>query len=45
LYVALKKIESDPAGTQARAAAAQERAKEFSIDIAVGKLAELIRSV
>ena len=45
LYAAIKKIADEPAAARARAAAAQLRAQDFSINNTIGKLIALLKNV
>lgn len=45
LHAALKDIESKPEDARARAAAAQEKSKQFAIEITIEKLVSLLKSV
>lgn len=45
LHGAIKAVETDREGAQVRAAAAKERAKEFSIDATIGRLEKLLKDI
>jgi glycosyltransferase involved in cell wall biosynthesis len=45
LYAALKEIEAHPDEARSRAARAEERAKDFSIEVTIQKLATLLKSL
>lgn len=45
LYAAIKKVADDNQATETRVHAAQEKVKQFSIDVAITKLSELLRTV
>ncbi len=45
LYAALKRVEEDRESTLARAQSARAKTKQFSIDTAVSKLAELLKNI